>query len=741
MTTVHQVLNDAQREAVETPGGPLIILAGPGSGKTRVIAHRIAHLVQELGIEPWRILAVTFTNKAAREMRDRVESLLGDRAAELSMGTFHSICARMLRRDGPLIGLPSDFAIYDTADQIALVKTIESDLHIDPRRFTPRSLLSAISAAKNERRDAAAYQRGIGSYFEEIVGRVYEQYDVGLRRVGAVDFDDLLGETLRLFEEHPAAREHYAARYLHTLIDEFQDTNLVQYQLARSLASVHLNITVVGDPDQSIYSWRAADIRNITNFQRDFAGARTVLLEQNYRSTGHVLRAAHAVISRADERQERALWTRNDDGPPVIEHELGYAEEEGLFIAGEIRRLMAAEGRQPADFAVMYRTNAQSRAIEEAFITRGIRYRIVGGTRFYDRREVRDLLGYLRLIHNPHDSVAFERIVNVPARGIGAKTLGELHRAAFELALPALDVAAMVARGDPNPVLPQPRSDIRASLARFVATIDGLRERRERIGDDGESIEGLGVADMLDRILAETKYIEHLKRTDHEHADVRWENVQELRSVAAQYAKVEQDSSLAIFLEEVALVSDIDDPSGDTPDAVTLITLHAAKGLEYPVVFMPGMEDGLLPHIRSLDDPQQMEEERRVCYVGMTRAMERLYLTRAQSRFQFGSMRANPPSRFLADIPDELIETPIGAPERGKLSGRERRAQLAAQQAAEDGPDEPRFSAGDRVVHEQFGSGVVVSCELVPGDQQVTVAFEDQGVKRLMLSLAKIERA
>jgi DNA helicase-2/ATP-dependent DNA helicase PcrA len=741
MTTAHLVLNDAQREAVETAGGPLMILAGPGSGKTRVIAHRIAHLVKERGVEPWRILAVTFTNKAAREMRERVEGLLGERAGELSMGTFHSVCARMLRRDGPEIGLPSDFAIYDTDDQIALVKTIESDLHIDPRRFTPRSVLSAISAAKNERRDAAAFQRGVGSYFEEIVGRVFEQYDASLRRAGAVDFDDLLGETLRLFEEFPAVRERYAARYEHTLIDEFQDTNLVQYELSRALASVHLNITVVGDPDQSIYSWRAADIRNIQNFERDFAGAKTVLLEQNYRSTGHVLRAAHSVIAQADGRHERGLWTRNDDGPPVIEHELGYAEEEGLFIADEVRRLSSAEGRQPLDFAVMYRTNAQSRAVEEAFIQRGIRYRIVGGTRFYDRREVRDLLAYLRLVHNAGDTIAFDRIVNVPARGIGAKTLGDLQRAAFELAASPLDVAAMVARGDANPVLPQPRSNIRTALARFVATIDGLRERRARIGDDGQPAGGLSVADLLDRILAETKYREHLERSDIEHAEVRWENVQELRSVAAQYAEVEQDSSLAVFLEEVALVSDIDDPSADTPDAVTLITLHAAKGLEYPVVFMPGMEEGLLPHIRALDDPEQMAEERRVCYVGMTRAMERLYLTRAQRRFQFGSIRTNPPSRFLGDIPDEEIETPIGAPQRGALSGRERRAAMAARDAADDAPDEPRFDAGDRVVHAQFGAGVVVSCELVPGDQQVTVAFEDQGVKRLMLSLAKIDRA
>ena len=632
-TTSHDVLNEAQRRAVELPGGGLMILAGPGSGKTRVIAHRIAYLVEELGVPAWRILAVTFTNKAAKEMRERVETILGDRARDLTMGTFHSVCARILRRDGQEIGLANDFAIYDTDDQMSLVRGIESQLQIDPKRFAPRAVLSAISSAKNERRDVAEYQRGVGSYFEEIVGRVYEQYQAALTRNGAVDFDDLLGKTLELFERSDAVRLKYADRYLHTLVDEFQDTNLVQYQLARLLASVHGNITAVGDPDQSIYSWRAADIRNLQHFERDFEGAEVVLLEQNYRSTGHILSASHAVIDRAEGRPEKHLWTENDDGELVVAYEAPYSDDEGQFIAGEVKRLMRTADYPYSAFAIMYRTNAQSRTIEEAFIQQGVRYRIVGGTRFYDRREVRDLIAYLRLIHNEYDSVAFQRIVNVPTRGIGAKSTSDLLAAAVELGLSPLAASNRAARGDHE--LPTLRSNIQMALSKFVAQIDDLAQARQT----------LTIAELLDRILAATNYRAYLEKSDPEHHEVRWENVQELRNVAAQYEEVETDATLAAFLEEVALVSDVDDPSADQPDAVTLITLHAAKGLEFPVVFMPGMEEGILPHMRAIDEPSQLQEERRVCYVGMTRAQERLYLTHARRRMSYGNLRANPPSR------------------------------------------------------------------------------------------------
>ena len=694
MTTAHDVLNEAQLRAVQHPGGPLMILAGPGSGKTRVIAHRIAHLVEDRGVEPWRILAVTFTNKAAREMRDRVEGLLDERAFELSMGTFHATCARILRRDGPNIELPSDFAIFDTDDQMSLVKQIMAAEHIDPRRFTPRSVLSAISSAKNERLDAESYQQQVPDYFAEIVSRVYLRYEAALVANGAVDFDDLLGHTLRLLEEHEEVRNRYAGRYQHVLIDEFQDTNLVQYELARRLSSIHHNITVVGDPDQSIYSWRAADVRNLMHFERDFPGATTVLLEQNYRSTGHVLRAAHAVIARAEGRPEKELWTSNPDGEQVVEYDAPFGEDEGQFIASEIRRLERVEDRTPGDFAVMYRTNAQSRAVEEAFIQQAIRYRIVGGTRFYDRREVRDLIAYLRVIHNEQDSIAFDRIVNVPTRGIGAKTVGDVLAAATDLGLSPIAIAARGARGDDAPGIPSFRGDIRNALERFVELHERLTTYRDTTT----------VAELIDRIITETHYKDYLDRSDPDHAEVRWENVQELRSVAAEWQSLDGDTTLAEFLEEVALVSDIDDPSSDAPDAVTLITLHSAKGLEYPVVFLAGMEEGLLPHFRAIDDPTQMEEERRVCYVGMTRARERLYLTRARRRFQYGSVRANPASRFLDDIPEEEITHPAGSAGRGDtLSPRGLRAAAAARQDAADS-EAPVFQPGDRVRHQTFGS-------------------------------------
>ena len=738
MTLAHDVLqdlNEAQRRAVQVRSGALLILAGPGSGKTRVIAHRIAYLVRERDVPPWRVLAVTFTNKAANEMRERVEQLLGSDAFDVSMGTFHSFCARVLRRDGEAIGVPPDYAIYDTDDQLAIVREAMRALDIDPKRYTPRTVLAAISRAKSERRDAAATLRDAGSYFEEIVGRVFERYQRTLRDCAALDFDDLLGETLRLLEEHRDVRERYGQRYAHVLIDEFQDTNLIQYRLAGLLAEVHGNITAVGDPDQSIYSWRAADLRNLLHFERDFPDAQVILLEQNYRSTGRILRSAHALIARAADRRERSLWTANPDGDPVVVQELYDSDEEGHFVALEIARLMREDARAFAHFAVMYRTNAQSRAIEEACIQQSIRYRIVGGTRFYDRREVRDLLAYLRLIRNHADAMAFRRIVNVPTRGIGDRTLEHLQAAAEQLELPLLAVAARVARGDADPALPQLRGGIRLALGEFVALIDRLTAASEHEP----------VAALLDTVLADTGYRDYLQRSDEQHAEVRWENVQELRAVATQYEDLDPAASLASFLEEVALVADVDDPDAEVPDAVTLTTLHAAKGLEYPVVFMPGMEEGLLPHFRSLDDPAQMEEERRVCYVGMTRARERLYLTQARRRFQQGSYRPAVASRFLSDIPTAETVSARGA--RPAETPRERRAALATRAAAGWGDrdsgdasdEEPRYAPGDRVRHAKFGLGVVVSCVVARDDQQITVAFEGQGVRKLLLSLAPLE--
>jgi len=735
-------LNDAQLEAVESEGGALLILAGPGSGKTRVIAHRIAHLVRERGVPPTRILAVTFTNKAAHEMRERVEALIGGQASAITLGTFHSVCARILRREGQRLGIPQDFVIYDTDDQRALVRRIERELQLDPRQFPPRTVLSAISSAKNEQIDSASYAKAVSSYHEEIVARVYERYEHALRQSGAVDFDDLLLLAVRLFDEHSEARQAYAERYLHVLVDEFQDTNLVQYRLARQLASVHGNITAVGDPDQSIYSWRAADVRNLQHFQRDFPGTRLVLLEQNYRSTGHILRAAHAVIARAEGRPEKALWTENAEGERIGLWEFADGDDEGQAIAAEVRRLLR-EGRRPGEIAVMYRTNAQSRAIEEAFVEGGVRYRIVGGTRFYDRREVRDLLAYLRLVQNESDSMAFQRVANVPARGIGPRTIETVQAAASELGVSPLAIATLVARGDPDDSLPQPRANIRRALGGFVEVMDGLQRSRD----------SLHVAGLLEAILEATRYRDELTRLEDDdpaRAEARWENVQELLAVATQYEELEEGASLSSFLEEVALVADVDDHDSEVPDAVTLTTLHAAKGLEYPVVFLAGLEEGVLPHLRALDDPPQLEEERRVLYVGMTRAQERLYLLHARRRFQNGAYRAHPVSRYLAEIPAAEVERPPsgrrGASTRteGWAAARERRASLAGRVPGDgrtETPTEPAFAPGERVVHGSFGEGVVVSCETLPGDQQVTVAFEGRGVKRLLLSYAPLSRA
>ena len=722
-------LNEAQRRAVEAQGGGVLILAGPGSGKTRVIAHRVAYLVNYLRVPPWRILGVTFTNKAAREMRERVERLLGDRASQLHLGTFHSICARILRRDGHHIGIPNDFVIYDTDDQMALVRQIEAELQVDPKRFPPRQVLSAISSAKNERLDVDAYRAQANSYFEEVVGRVYASYEAALRRNGATDFDDLLSLVLRLFEEAPEVREAYAGRYLHVLIDEFQDTNVVQYELSRLFASKHHNITAVGDPDQSIYSWRAADIRNLQRFETDFPGTQVILLEQNYRSTGHILQAAHAVIAKSEGRPEKALWTENPEGQRVMVHEARSGEDEAMYIANEISRLSRVQQRSPADFAVMYRTNAQSRAFEEAMLYLGLPYRLVGGTRFYDRKEVRDLLAYLRLVHNEWDGIAFTRIVNVPARGVGPKTVERILQAAVELGISPLAVTHRMAAGERDAGLPEvPSVRARQALESFVVLVDRLSQASSQ----------RRVADLLDDLLTSIAYRKYLEEADQAHAEGRWENVEELVNVSRQYDDLE-GSSLSAFLEEVALVSDVDDPSAERPDAVTLTSLHSAKGLEYPVVFMPGMEEGVLPHSRSLEDQKQMEEERRVCYVGMTRAQERLYLLSAATRFQHGMLRRAIPSRFLRDLPSADIERPEGERGLDGTSARERRAAIAAR-APREVPSEPAYSGGDRVEHARFGRGVVVSCELSGGDQMITVAFEGAGVKKLALSLAPLTR-
>ena len=722
-------LNSPQREAVLCTSGPLLILAGPGSGKTRVIAHRIAYLVAEQGVPARRVVAVTFTNKAAREMRDRVAALLGGEADGLTLGTFHAVCARWLRIDGAAIGLDRGFVIYDSADQQAVVKAAMVELQLDPKRHTSQSVLGTISRAKNELIGPDAYAGQVASYYEEIVARVYERYQAMLTRNNAVDFDDLLGRTVALFREHPAVQEKYAERYLHVLVDEFQDTNVAQYVLAKQLASVHGNICVVGDPDQSIYSWRSADIRNIMNFERDFPATQIVFLEQNYRSTQTILEVAHAVISQNRQRKEKRLWTENSQGAPVVYYEAYDENEEAEFVVQEARRL-AREGVRPGGIAVMYRTNAQSRSLEEACVRLGMRYRLVGGTRFYERREVKDVLAYLRLLHNPVDTISLLRVLNVPPRGIGDRSVQELARWAAERDAPLIEAVRAAAAEDAE--APRFQARTAGALRRFVEVLEELA---------AESLSA-PLPSLVESVLERTGYRAYLQ-ADEEDGEERWANALELLTVAEQYAELAGDDALLAFLEDVALVSDVDTLK-EGLDAVTLITLHAAKGLEFPMVFMTGMEEGVLPHMRSFDDPDQMEEERRLCYVGMTRARERLYMVRAFRRSLMGMSTANPPSRFLRDIPEHLAEyRSRRESERGAalLPGRERAARVAAAPAPLVVPAEPVFAAGQRVRHPKFGDGIVVSCVLARSDQEVTVAFRGgAGIKKLLLSLANLTK-
>jgi len=737
-------LNPAQREAVQVEDGPLLILAGPGSGKTRVIAHRIAYLVAERGVHPYRILAVTFTNKAAREMRDRVVALLGEPALSITMGTFHAVCARFLRVDGEKIGIARGFAIYDEADQLALVRRAMTDLELDPKRFQPRAILSVISRAKSELAGPAAYVQGVRSYFEEVVSRVYERYQALLGECNALDFDDLLMRTVVLFREAEDVLRRYQERYLHVLIDEFQDTNVAQYVLARQLAGGHGNICVVGDPDQSIYSWRSADLRNILNFERDYPGARVVFLEQNYRSTQTILDSAHAVISLNPQRKEKNLWTDKGQGSPVMAYEAYDEEEEAVLVTLEVRSLLSDGHYQAGDIAIMYRTNAQSRPLEEAFVQAGIRYRLVGGTRFYERREIKDVLAYLRLVHNPFDSVSLGRVINVPPRAIGQKTVEELTRWSSALKVPPYAVLQMVADQERStkeglPVEGQAHPFGTRSTGSLLAFLDLLNEL---IGEAARCMP----SQLLTLVLERTGYRRYLLE-DFDDGEERWENVQELVNVGAQYDDPEPASALSTFLEDVALVADTDEYE-EKADAVTLITLHAAKGLEFPVVFIVGMEEGILPHIRSFDDPAQMEEERRLCYVGITRCKERLYLLRAFRRHYMGLSKHNPASRFLKDIPAELVaapETTRASQEPGTrnqgLAARARGRRLVPGSEPLVPPSEAAFSAGDRVRHAKFGEGIVVSCAVKGSDQEVTVAFKGEaGIKKLLLSFANLER-
>ena len=703
-------LNPAQREAVETIEGPLLILAGPGSGKTRVIAHRVTYLIKVCGVNPRRIMAVTFTNKAAREMRERLHHLLGRSVEALTLGTFHAICARILRREGKGIGVDSHFVIYDEEDQLSLIKRSLQELNLDPKRYAPKAFQSAISAAKSQLlspQDCIPH-----SYFEEVTLRVYERYQLLLAQSKALDFDDLIMSAVYLFRNQPPILARYQSRYIYLLVDEFQDTNIAQYALAKQLAGEQGNICVVGDPDQSIYSWRHADLRNILYFERDYPQAKVVLLEQNYRSTQTILESAHRVISANPHRKEKNLWTENEAGLPITVVETYSEEEEAQFIVSEVESLVSRGKIKLGDCAVMYRTNAQSRAIEEMFIRYGVPYQLVGAIRFYQRREVKDAIAYLKLIYNPYDSVSLTRIINVPGRGIGQRTLDELSQWAKASDVPLYSALELVAQQkSDHPFSPRAAR----ALTGFFILIQELIAKGER----------LNVVELLDFVLEHSGYKDYIQQA--EDGEERWDNILELRGVAKQYQGLKPRESLAVFLEGVALVSEADELN-EKKELVTLITLHQAKGLEFPVVFIVGMEEGVFPHFKSFGDPAQMEEERRLCYVGMTRSKKRLYLVRAFRRSLMGRSNVNPPSRFLEDIPLHLVK-PIGLFEQREI------ARLPLHSFAQ-----VAFEAGDHVRHANFGEGIVVSCTPARDDHEIVVAFEGAGVKKLLLSLAPLEK-
>ncbi len=746
MTDMLDGLNPAQREAVESVEGPVLVLAGPGSGKTRVLTHRVAYLVEEMRVPPWQIMAVTFTNKAAKEMKDRLYRLLGDSFRELTIGTFHAICARLLRREADVLGLSPQYVIYDSADQLSVMRRAIKALNVDDKQYRPTAMLRQVSQAKNELLKPEDLRPA--NYREEIVKRLYERYQAFLSENGALDFDDLLVKAVELLGQHPEVRTKYQRRYPFILVDEWQDTNMAQYELVKHLAGSRANLFVVGDEDQSIYRFRGADYRNVARFQEDFEGARVILLERNYRSTQTILDVANSVIARNPHRHPKRLYTEQPGGPQIVVMEAYNEQEEGDTIVGEIRRLVAEGQARLGDCAVMYRTNAQSRPLEDAFVRQGMPYKLVGATRFYERKEIKDVMAYLRLIHNPYDGVGLARIINVPPRSIGAKTLEALDEWAQSQGLPVYAALQLLAEmddeGDAKAAsLPFGARATRSLLA-FTRMLEELIRARHQ----------LNLLELLDLLLERSGYADFV-RDGTDEGQTRWENILELRTAAREYADLAVETALTTFLEEVALVSDIDNLD-EQVDAPTLLTLHAAKGLEFPVVFMVGMEEGLFPHSRSMEDPEQMEEERRLCYVGVTRAKERLYLLRTFRRTLYGESEVREPSRFLHDIPSHLVQGRESSPrprqasldmKPGRYLGRSQATvrpfspvERTPREEQRPKPSTPGFETGDQVRHEVFGQGVVIECKAAGGDWQVTVAFAGVGLKRLMASMAPMEK-
>jgi DNA helicase-2/ATP-dependent DNA helicase PcrA len=739
-------LNPQQKEAVTANDGPVLVLAGPGSGKTRVLTQRIAYLIGKKGIRGYQILAVTFTNKAAREMKERVEDLIGPQFSQgLMLGTFHSVCARILRREVELLPYDSNFVIFDSKDQETVVKTALRELNIDEKRYRPRSVHGSISNAKNELIRPSEYPTT--TYRDEIVKRVYARYQELLIDNNALDFDDLLVITARLLEENPTIREKYAERFQHILVDEFQDTNMAQYTLIKHLASVHHNIFVVGDPDQSIYRWRGADYRNVHRFEQDNPDTVTILLEQNYRSKQNILDAAMAVIDKNSRRKRKELFSERGAGNKLSYFEAVDDYAEANYIVDTILQITNSGAVKPSDCSVMYRTNAQSRLLEEAFLKAQIPYKLVGAQRFYGRKEVKDMIAYLRLIHNPSDQVSLGRITSVPPRGIGKKTLDTLYQVAQNAGNSPGAALLDLSRGTKSPYWDSFTARAATSLSNFGHLFADWRA----------SSDILTVSELFDKVVADIGYLDYLNDGTDEGTD-RQDNVRELRRLAVDY----DQRTLTEFLENVALISD-QDTLVEGQNAATLLTLHAAKGLEFGVVFIVGMDDGILPHSRSFDEPEEMAEERRLFYVGITRAKNHLYLVRSVQRGGRGYAEATYPSRFLDDIPEELMigKSRAGASHqqsyswggsssrRTKSTTRWTSSSSSSSQSSPTFPKrarkkiapakESKYRMGSRVRHPEFDEGIILNTRADGDDEIVTIVFESVGIKRLAASLAKLE--
>lgn len=751
-------LNKEQRDAVEATSGPVLIMAGAGSGKTRVLTHRIAYLIATRKAAPWSILAITFTNKAAREMQDRIGKIVGLSASDIWVSTFHSMCVRILRRDIERIGYSSNFSILDSTDQLSVIKACMKEMNIDAKKFEPKAIQAEMGSAKNELITPDRYERKIGDYFQGQVSKVYSLYQKKLKANNSLDFDDLIMKTIELFQSVPEVLDFYQNKFQYIHVDEYQDTNRAQYMLCQMLADKHHNICVVGDSDQSIYRWRGADIGNILNFEKDYPEARTIYLEQNYRSSANILDAANAVINNNTGRKPKELWTDKGSGSKLIRYEAGSEHEEGYFIAGEIVKSYK-QGKSYAKHAILYRTNAQSRVIEEILIKSDIPYQIVGGIKFYDRKEIKDILAYLRLISNPDDDISLRRIINVPKRGIGDTTVDKLAEAAATRGVSIFAVLDQVDALDLS-------ARFRATLADFYGLIRNLNAM----------IEYLSVTELTEKMLEMTGYREELQRENTIESKSRLENIDEFLSVTLDFEKRSEEKSLVSFLTDLALIADIDtmdkEDDGSSKDAIILMTMHSAKGLEFPVVFIIGMEEGVFPHSRAFMDNEELEEERRLAYVGITRAEEQLYLTCARMRTLFGKTTANAPSRFFKEIPGELVESvggyggggygtrssygggasvygstgrgAYGSPAGsalGAAASSPSRAAAAQQRPVGGGAASAAFTNGDKVSHGKWGTGVVVAVKGTGDDTELQIAFPAPvGVKRLLAKFAPITK-